>query len=248
MVRLKIEHPVAVSPDEVWPVLSDMKAWVGQVPGLEAMEILETASGRTLTEWSLVMRGSSLRWTQENEVDPAGRTIRFRMVAGHPREVEGLWRVVEQDGATTLRLEMDFEFGLPTISHVLDPAFERTMVAVVESLAAKASKAHRGSAPGSGAWLADALVTAMGRVVPPDVAVEPGTPLNQTTLDSLGLLEAMVHLEELTGLGFDEETVRAVALDADYDETMSVADLAELLLRQRPATARTESREGNVTS
>jgi ribosome-associated toxin RatA of RatAB toxin-antitoxin module len=244
MVRLTIERPVAVAPEDAWPVVVEMDAWVDEVPGLDAVEVREATDGRTRAEWTLVMRGSSLRWTQENEIDPADRSIRFRMVAGHPRHLEGRWRVIGQDGPTLLRLEMDFEFGLPAISEVLDPVFERTMTAIVESLAVKADQASVGPAPGPAVRLADALVTAIARVVPPDVVVEPSTPLDRTTLDSLGLLEAMVHLEDLTGLGFDERTVRAVALDAGYDPTMSVAELAELLLRSAPATAWADGERG----
>jgi acyl carrier protein len=87
------------------------------------------------------------------------------------------------------------------------------------------------------ASVTEALVVAMDRVVPGDVVVEASTPLDQTTLDSLGMLEVMVHLEELVGLGFDEETVRTIALEPDYDPTMQVSQLAALLLRLSPALA-----------
>ncbi len=82
----------------------------------------------------------------------------------------------------------------------------------------------------------EAVLTAMRQVVRTDVVVEAGTPLDQTTLDSLGLLEVMVHLEQITGATLDEETVRAIALDPDYDSGMSVAAFA--LLIQRMTTDR----------
>jgi hypothetical protein len=77
----------------------------------------------------------------------------------------------------------------------------------------------------------DVLLCAMRRVVPADVAVGAATPLDETTLDSLALLEVMVHLEDLTGRVFDEGSVRALALEPDYDPHMDVAAFATLMNR-----------------
>jgi acyl carrier protein len=77
--------------------------------------------------------------------------------------------------------------------------------------------------------LTDALIAAVRRVVQPDVDISANTPLDQTTLDSLGLIEVLVHLEGAVALALDDSTVRRVALDPDYDPSMTVAAFAELL-------------------
>jgi acyl carrier protein len=75
------------------------------------------------------------------------------------------------------------------------------------------------------------LLEAIRRVVPPDVVVDASTTVDRTTLDSLGLLETFVHLEELSGRRFDEDTVRVLSLDGGYDPSITIAALAALLER-----------------
>jgi len=76
-----------------------------------------------------------------------------------------------------------------------------------------------------------AMIEAMRRVVPRQVTLTASTPMNRAGIDSLALIEIMVHLESLVGLLFDEGSVRGAVLQPDYDPTMTVEGFAQLLLR-----------------
>ena len=82
-----------------------------------------------------------------------------------------------------------------------------------------------------------ALITAMHSVVPRGIEISVDTPLDRTTLDSLGMIEVLVHLETLVGPVFDEATVRWAGLEPDYDPSMTVGAFAELLLRVHETSA-----------
>lgn len=220
MVRFTVERATDCTQAAAWSALLGFEERSVTMPGVESITVQGRNGDSWQSEWVMRMRGSRLRWRQEATADEAARTMRFRMLDGDPRLVAGEWQVGGEPGAATVRLEMEFEFGLPGISEILDPHLRRTIAGVVDHIAASPESR-----------LADSLVVAIQRVVPPDVEVGPATPLEETTLDSLGLLEAMVHLEELSQMGFDEEAVRAVALEPDYDPAMSVANLAKLLVQ-----------------
>lgn len=79
--------------------------------------------------------------------------------------------------------------------------------------------------------LSDALVRAIRLVADPDTPIDATTPLDETTLDSVGLLEALVYLEDTTPVPLSEDVVRQIALEPDYDPSMRVADLAALVGR-----------------
>jgi acyl carrier protein len=74
-----------------------------------------------------------------------------------------------------------------------------------------------------------AVVESIRRVVPSDIEITAATPLNKTTLDSLGLIEMMVHLEDLLGVTLDEAQVRQALLEPDFDPMMTVAVFAQRL-------------------
>jgi acyl carrier protein len=76
-----------------------------------------------------------------------------------------------------------------------------------------------------------ALLEAMRRVVPRHVELSPSTALDRAGIDSLALIETMIHLESLVGLLFDESAVRQAVLQPDYDPGMSVERFGALLLR-----------------
>jgi hypothetical protein len=75
-----------------------------------------------------------------------------------------------------------------------------------------------------------ALLEAIHRVVPRGVEVSESTPLDRAGIDSLALVEIMVHLEALVGLMFDESAVRRVMAQPDYDPAMPVGKFGGLLL------------------
>lgn len=89
----------------------------------------------------------------------------------------------------------------------------------------------------------DALVDSVRAVVPPAVRVTRATTFDETTLDSLGLLEVMVHLERATSLSIDEEIVREVSLDPAFSFDISLCDFAHMLW---DALAASTSSSGNA--
>jgi ribosome-associated toxin RatA of RatAB toxin-antitoxin module len=139
MARFTIERPIAAAEQDAWPLLVEMATHLAEAKAIRSVEVVSASPERVVSRWTFVLRGSPLRWTQESDLDAATRTVRFRMTEGDPYHVSGAWRLVSSDGTTAIRLDMDFEFGLPPISEVLDPVMERTMIELVELLAGQAS-------------------------------------------------------------------------------------------------------------
>jgi acyl carrier protein len=75
-----------------------------------------------------------------------------------------------------------------------------------------------------------ALLTAMRRVVPRHVTLSETTALDRAGVDSLALIEVMVHLEAIMGLVFDEDVVHEAVLQPDYRPSMTIEEFAKLLL------------------
>lgn len=79
--------------------------------------------------------------------------------------------------------------------------------------------------------MTSAVIEALQKVAPAGVAILPETGLEDTGIDSLNLLEALLHLETSAQLILSEDDVRQLSIDFDYNQGMTVEAFADLLLR-----------------
>jgi acyl carrier protein len=86
-----------------------------------------------------------------------------------------------------------------------------------------------GQAPVTPPGMIQALLVAIQRVVPRGVEISELTPLDRAGIDSLALLEIMIHIEAMVGLVFDESAVRRAMAQPEYDPAMSIGKFGILL-------------------
>jgi coenzyme Q-binding protein COQ10 len=127
MARFTRLRPVAASPDAAWAGVATFTAYLADRQAAPEVEVVSAAPGRTVSTWAVRLRGSRLCWTQEEQVDDLEQVVRFRLVAGDPRVLEGEWRVVAGDGGAAVALVTEFEFGIPPLSPLVNPAFGRSV-------------------------------------------------------------------------------------------------------------------------
>lgn len=77
-----------------------------------------------------------------------------------------------------------------------------------------------------------AVVAALRRAAPPGVVVDARSRLDETGVDSLGMLEALVDLETSAGLMVSEEAVRRLSIELPPDDGLTVAEFTAALLRE----------------
>ena len=77
-----------------------------------------------------------------------------------------------------------------------------------------------------------AVVAALQRVAPPGIVVRPGSAVDETGIDSLGFLEALVDLERQTGLVVGEDVIRDLSIDLPDGTRMTVAQFTAALLSE----------------
>ncbi len=136
-MRLHVERALLMSAEDAWaeiPALSPMLADLADDPEIA---IEEHEGAHSVAVWKVRLRGSVLRWRQEEVVDDESRTISFRLLDGDPRRFDGSWRVVSEGPTAGLVLDAQFEFGLPTVAALIDFTFERAMNEVADGLVAE---------------------------------------------------------------------------------------------------------------
>ena len=83
--------------------------------------------GGVLSTWEVNFRNGILRWSEEDWFDASNRTIRFTMTEGDFEHYAGAWIVETSDGGARLRYVAQFDLGIPSLSHIIDPIAARAL-------------------------------------------------------------------------------------------------------------------------
>lgn len=150
--RVTASVVVAAPPETVWKLLTDCAGARRLYAGVDDCRVLSVAPGGRSD-----VRHSRVRWlpglppvrfTFRNDYEP-GREIRFRLVEGDLKRMEGRWRLTVQDGATRVDYDSRVAGRLPAPGGWLRRSLRQDTEAVLTRLKAAAETDAR-RAPGSG--------------------------------------------------------------------------------------------------
>lgn len=82
---------------------------------------------RSRTAWEVVFRNGTLKWVEDEVLDPGLRRIEFVSVSGDLERFEGHWVVQPLGDGSAVTFDVEFESGLGTLSEMVDPVAERTL-------------------------------------------------------------------------------------------------------------------------
>ncbi len=109
--------------DAVWRAVADVESYPSFMAGVDSVEVVDDLpDGSRLTAWSVQLKGSLLEWTERDVAVEADRRLEFEQVEGDLEVFRGAWTVTEEaGGAVRVRLQCDFDIGIPLLSDMLDP-------------------------------------------------------------------------------------------------------------------------------
>jgi ribosome-associated toxin RatA of RatAB toxin-antitoxin module len=120
-------HLSGVSASEAFDRLADFESYAELAPSINSIDIDKVDEQTLRTTWNVNFRGGSMRWVEEDRLDPEAGTIVFDLVEGNLKHFSGSWAVTEADGGSDVRFLCDFAVGMPALSSFLDPLAERSI-------------------------------------------------------------------------------------------------------------------------
>lgn len=94
--------------------------------------------GSYTVHWKVTFRGGLMQWSERDRLDIDALVHTFDLIEGDPHGFSGTWTAAERDGGCELRMDAEFDLGMPSLSHVLDPiaveALEDAVADVVRNL------------------------------------------------------------------------------------------------------------------
>ena len=120
-------HLSGVSAADAFARLSDFASYAELAPSIRSIQIEQLDEQTVRTKWNVNFRGGTMRWTEDDRLDPDAGTITFKLVEGSLKQFEGAWEVSDADGGSDVRFTCDFALGMPAMATFIDPLAERAI-------------------------------------------------------------------------------------------------------------------------
>ncbi len=119
-------------------LVTDYRRWPAASAAVRSVEVEPIGATTSVSRWEVSFRGGLMRWTERDVLCADALEQRFSLVEGDPQEFAGAWTASARAGGCTLRLSGEFDLGMPSLRHVLDPiaieALEDAITDVLEAL------------------------------------------------------------------------------------------------------------------
>lgn len=102
-------------------LVTDYRRWPDASDAVRSVEVEETGEGTAVSVWEVTFRGGLMRWSERDVYDAGALEQRFALIEGDPYDFEGAWTAAPRDGGCILQLLGEFDLGMPSLRHVLDP-------------------------------------------------------------------------------------------------------------------------------
>jgi hypothetical protein len=117
--------------------VTDYRRWADASEAVREVVVEPGDDGFSTSHWKVRFRGGLMQWSErDRNADALVHT--FELIEGDPHGFSGTWTADERDGGCELRMDAEFDLGMPSLGHVLDPiaveALEDAVADVVRNL------------------------------------------------------------------------------------------------------------------
>ena len=95
------------------------------MPDVELVIVLERHADHVITRWKTLVEEAPIEWIEEDRFDDERLRIDYKLLEGDLDKFEGAWTFVERDGATDVKLGVDYDFGVPTLAELIGPTLQK---------------------------------------------------------------------------------------------------------------------------
>lgn len=110
---------------KIYELAKDMERYADFMPDVESVRILSRNGNTTTTRWKTLVEEAPIEWTEEDIFDDDNTRIDYRLIEGDLDKFEGAWTFEDRDGKTFVRLGVDYDFGVPSLSELIGPILEK---------------------------------------------------------------------------------------------------------------------------
>ena len=121
MPSVEVKELIRGERTKIYELIADMESYPRFMPSLNSLQVMERGEGWTVTSWDTSISGMNFRWQERDEFDAKNTRISYRQISGDLKRFEGEWIVEEAEQGVNVTLTVDFDFGVPMLSSLLNP-------------------------------------------------------------------------------------------------------------------------------
>ena len=125
MPFVKSEIVIKGDKQKIFDVIQDMASYPRFMKNLVSVEVLERGDNYDISHWVSNVDGRKIVWTERDDFFPEAFKITYKQTAGDLKKMEGAWEMCDTEEGVNVSLAVDFEFGIPMISGLLNPILIR---------------------------------------------------------------------------------------------------------------------------
>lgn len=114
--------------------VTSFERWPAASESVKSVDVEPQDDGSDISRWEVVFHQGLLRWTERDWLELEHNRARFELVEGDPHLFDGVWEVEAHEGGSALVFDADFDLGMPSLSHVLDPIAVEAVEDAIESV------------------------------------------------------------------------------------------------------------------
>lgn len=136
MPKVETEILIAGPMQAAWQLACEMEKYPTYMENVEEVRVLErdNADHTTVTSWVTNVDGRRIRWVEKDYFDLEQFKISYRQITGDLRKFQGEWCFSTVGEQTRVTLGVDFEFGIPMLSKLLNPILAKKLLANCEAM------------------------------------------------------------------------------------------------------------------
>lgn len=122
------------NPESVLRRVTDFACWPAASDSVRSVQVEPQPDGSEISQWEVVFREGVLRWSERDRTDLAANQSVFELIEGDPHLFNGVWLVEPDPDGSTLTFDAEFDLGMPSLAHVLDPIAVEAVEDAIESV------------------------------------------------------------------------------------------------------------------
>jgi ribosome-associated toxin RatA of RatAB toxin-antitoxin module len=95
------------------------------MPDVESIVITQRRNDGLTARWKTLVEDAPIEWTEEDRFDDAALRIDYALIEGDLDTFEGSWTFEPQAGGTRVVLEVEYDFGVPTLAELIGPTLQK---------------------------------------------------------------------------------------------------------------------------
>jgi len=129
-----LAHIQQRQPDEVFRLLSDFASYPKYGDSIISVEVEPIEPGLVTVKWVAKFRDGELRWTEQDRLNDADRTIQFEQTEGDLEVFKGSWTIEPEADGTLATFAADFDLGIPSLATFLGPVAGQALRETIQSV------------------------------------------------------------------------------------------------------------------